>query len=139
MRGRNGRTAAAIALTFLVVGPFLPWKISGDLVPYRTPGVRIWPRLLDNGGLAVLACVVHAAWALKSHAQGRKSALRSLGALALLILALLVVQLADVFRRGPQFNSELGAPIPEVGLYVALTSALVLIGAAFIKERRVSA
>jgi hypothetical protein len=65
--------------------------------------------------------------------------LRSLGALALLILALLVVKLADVFRRGPQFNSELGAPIPEVGLYVALTSALVLIGAAFIKERRVSA
>jgi len=131
--------AAAVALVFLTLSAFLPWELSGDLIPYRTPGVRLSPRLADSGGVAILACAVLTAWAIVGCVRGRESAFKSLRAFALLAFALLVVQFADVFRRGPQFNSEVGAPVPDFGLYLALACSLVLIVESFVKERRVAA
>ena len=130
---------AAIALGLIVVGVFLPWEVAGDLIPYWTPGIQLWPRLADSGGLAILTCAALSAWALGRRAPTWQSRSGYLRPLAVLILGLLVLQFLDVLRRHAEFAGALGAPVPQVGLCLAMAGSLVLTATAFIKARRVAA
>jgi len=137
--GRWQLPAAAFALALIAIGVFLPWEVAGDFVPYWTPGVQLSPRVADSGGLAILVCIVLSAWRLGRRSSSRESASRYLRPLSVLIFALLVLQLVDVLRRSAELGGAVGAPVPQIGLYLSMASSLVLTAAAFIKGQRVAA
>ena len=130
---------ATVALSLIVVGIFLPWELAGDFMPYRTRGVQLSPRLADNGGFAVFVCAALSGWAMARRPNDWRSASLLLRPLAVLIFVLLVLQFADVLRHNSEFGGAIGAPVPDVGLYLATASSMGLIVVAFIGAGRVAA
>ncbi len=138
-----------VGVTFTIVGSFLPWERTGDIISYVTPGIQVdianfkyWSRGIlrfpvdDNGGvLVILLTSVIVLLALRPPRFIKNPILWNL-IISLLLMASSLFFVARWLAHRFEELSVVGAATIEIGLISVVVGSAILLWSAISKHRQ---
>jgi|WetSurSiteA1Bulk_404760.scaffolds.fasta_scaffold173853_1 hypothetical protein len=117
-------TIFLIGIIFTILGSFSPWREQGDFISYWTYGIRLFPRIEDNGGLLIV--ILSILQIVIKHLQDNisKRIFWSI-TIGVFLLLISIYHIMVLIMDRHKASGIIGAPIISIGLIMILIGSSV--------------
>jgi hypothetical protein len=130
--------SSILGALLVIIGSFLPWRKEGDFISFWTPGIGIYPRWEDNGGLLPLVLSLAVLWFILQPPVFIKKPVGWNIAFGMFLLVDSCFHMGRLLHDYLPQRTAIGAPVIEIGLWMVLTGSLIALLAAMFQNQESS-